>query len=154
MNININDYIKLVHHIAHKYRWAGATHEELVSAGIEGLVEAKERFDPEAGTKYITYAHWWVRAYIQKAVNSHIKNNHKSLNQEDGLGRQGIDKVASEYEADTESIMAPYIERLLAALAPSERVIISKRFDLNAPTPSKREEALEEARSELAALMV
>ena len=81
MKININDYIKLVHHIAHKYRWAGATHEDLVSAGIEGLVEAKDRFDPEMGNKYITYAHWWVRAYIQKAVNSHIKNNHKSLNQ-------------------------------------------------------------------------
>jgi hypothetical protein len=42
----------------------------------------------------------------------------------------------------------------LAALAPSERVIISKRFDLSAPTPSKREEVLEEARSELAALKV
>ena len=76
------------------------------------------------------------------------------MNQEDGLGRQGIDKVASEYEADTESIMAPYIERLLAVLAPSERVIISKRFDLKGPTPTKREEALEEARSELTALMV
>jgi len=154
MNININEYIKLVHHIAHKYRWAGAAHEDLVSAGIEGLVEAKERFDPEMGNKYITYAHWWVRAYIQKAVNSHIKNNHKSLNQEDGLGRQGIDKVAAEYEADTESLMAPYIERLLAVLALSERVIISKRFDLKGPIPTKREEVLEEARSELSALKV
>ena len=154
MNININDYIKQVHHIAHKYRWAGATHEELVSAGIEGLAEAKERFDPEAGTKYITYAHWWVRAYIQKAVNAHIKNNHKSLNQEDGLGRQGIDKVASEYEADTESIMAPYIERLLAALAPSERVIIGRRFEFDYPISNNREDILKESRSELSALKI
>ena len=154
MNININDYIKLVHHIAHKYRWAGATHEELVSAGIEGLVEAKERFDPEVGTKFITYAHWWVRAYIQKAVNSHIKNNHKSLNQADSLGRQGIDKVETYEMADTASDMEPTIMRLLAALAPSERVIIGRRFEFDYPISNNREDILKESRSELSALKI
>jgi RNA polymerase sigma factor (sigma-70 family) len=154
MNININNYIKLVHHIAHKYRWAGATHEELVSAGIEGLVEAKERFDPEAGTKYITYAHWWVRAYIQKAVNSHIKNNHKSLNQEDSLGRQGIDKVETYEMADTASDMTPVIHRLLAAFPVGEQLIISKRFDVSHPVSGNREDILKESRAELSALKV
>jgi RNA polymerase sigma factor (sigma-70 family) len=154
MNININDYIKLVHHISHKYRWAGAAHEELVSAGIEGLVEAKERFDPEVGTKFITYAHWWVRAYIQKAVNSHIKNNHKSLNQADSLGRQGIDKVETYEMADTASDMEPTVMRLLAALAPSERVIIARRFEFDYPIPNNREGILKESRSELSALKI
>jgi len=38
--------------------------EELVQEGNLGLMRAAEKFDPDAGTRFATYASWWIRAYV------------------------------------------------------------------------------------------
>ena len=147
--VNVQDHIRLVHWMSRKYSWSDAEYEELVSSGMEGLLVAKERFDPSKGYKFVTYATWWVRSYVQKAVNSHIKENHQSLDQEDKLGRMAIDKVVAE-EADTQVDMTEDIMMVLAPLAPRERLILGRRFGIHIDTPSEgREEAVQEARDML-----
>lgn len=42
--------------------------EDLVQEGALGLVKAVERFDPERGLRFSTFASWWIRATIQRAV--------------------------------------------------------------------------------------
>ncbi|SRR6266508_3388807 len=40
--------------------------EELVQEGNLGLMRAAQKFDPDAGTRFATYATWWIRAYVWK----------------------------------------------------------------------------------------
>lgn len=55
---------------ARKYEGLGVDYEDLVQAGNEGLIEAVERFDPERGYKFSTYAGWWVLKGIKRALSN------------------------------------------------------------------------------------
>jgi RNA polymerase sigma-32 factor len=53
--------------IARRYRrHSGATLEELVAEGNFGLMRALDKFDPDRGTRFVTYAVYWIRAYISQ----------------------------------------------------------------------------------------
>ncbi len=59
-------HLRLVLSVAQKYTGHGVTLEDLVAEGNLGLVEAARRFDREKGTRFSTYAAWWVRALIRR----------------------------------------------------------------------------------------
>jgi RNA polymerase sigma-32 factor len=53
--------------VARRYRHeACATFEELIAEGNFGLIEALAKFDPSQGTRFVTYAVYWIRAYISQ----------------------------------------------------------------------------------------
>ncbi len=56
---------RMVEAMARKYSRLGATEEDLVGEGMLGLLDAARRFDPSRGTKFATYARWWVRYYMR-----------------------------------------------------------------------------------------
>ena len=43
--------------------------DDLIQEGCLGLMEAIDRFDPERGTKFLTYAVWWIRKFMQESVS-------------------------------------------------------------------------------------
>ncbi|MEO8139148.1 MAG: sigma-70 family RNA polymerase sigma factor, partial [Gemmatimonadota bacterium] len=51
-----------------KYQGHGLDLSELVAIGNEGLLKAVRKFDPEHGVKFISYAVWWVRQAVLKAL--------------------------------------------------------------------------------------
>jgi RNA polymerase primary sigma factor len=57
--------------IASTYRNFGLPFEDLMNEGNVGLLEAARRFDPARGNKFITYAVWWIRRSILRAVARH-----------------------------------------------------------------------------------
>ena len=54
--------------------------DDLIQEGCFGLMEAVGRFDPERGTKFLTYAVHWVRKFMQEAVSIVTANDTISLN--------------------------------------------------------------------------
>lgn len=62
----VNSHMRLAVAVAKRYARAGLPLEDLVSEGSLGLVEAARRFDPDKGTRFGTYAAWWVRAFVRR----------------------------------------------------------------------------------------
>jgi RNA polymerase sigma-32 factor len=61
----ITCHLRLVAKIARGYRGYGLPLTDLISEGHVGLLQAVERFEPERGFRFSTYAVWWIKAAIQ-----------------------------------------------------------------------------------------
>lgn len=60
--------LRFVVKIAHEYRGYGLKTLDLIQEGNIGMMMALRKFDPERGLKFITYAVWWIRAYINNFI--------------------------------------------------------------------------------------
>jgi RNA polymerase sigma-32 factor len=64
----IISHLRLVAKIARGYRGYGLPLADLISEGHVGLMQAIERFEPERGFRFSTYAVWWIKAAIQEYI--------------------------------------------------------------------------------------
>ena len=61
--------LRLVVSLARKYSGKGLAVEDLASEGNMGLIRAAEGYDPDAGTRFATYATYWIRQSIRRALS-------------------------------------------------------------------------------------
>lgn len=70
----VKSNLRFVFSIAKQYSYVGISIEDLISEGNIGLIQAIDKFEPEQGFKFISYAVWWVRQSILKFIQENSGN--------------------------------------------------------------------------------
>jgi RNA polymerase primary sigma factor len=94
----VRSNLRFVVSIAKKYVGNGVPLEDLINDGNVGLVKAAERFDPERGFKFISYAVWWIRQSILVSVSENSRMIRMPMNRV-GLAQRAT-KKARQLEQD------------------------------------------------------
>ncbi|XP_047325985.1 RNA polymerase sigma factor sigF, chloroplastic-like [Impatiens glandulifera] len=69
--ISVN--LRMVIHIAKQYQNHGLKLHDLLQEGSMVLLKSVEKFKPQAGCRFATYAYWWIRQSIRKAIFQHSR---------------------------------------------------------------------------------
>lgn len=64
----LGSHLRLVYKIAKGYRGYGLAMHDLVAEGNIGLMQALNKFDPDKGFRFSTYASWWIKAAVQDYI--------------------------------------------------------------------------------------
>lgn len=155
----VESNLRLVIKIAGQYE-SFMEMDDLINEGNMGLMHAAEKFDPDNGNKFSTYAVWWIKAYIQKAIRETSTGIRFPANKYDEMKKSkwkiaSLDKQISESDDEgitlmdmlkDERIQDPVdefwgqyacneLQQLLGLLNKNEKVVISMRYGLGDEEP-------------------
>jgi RNA polymerase sigma factor (sigma-70 family) len=100
--------LRLVVHWARRYQDRGVDMADLVQEGTFGLMRAVDKFDWERGFRFSTYATWWIRQALQRAVQQHGRTIRIPLEVGEQIQRLELTKA----ELATTLGRAPTVEEL------------------------------------------
>ncbi|MDR1759125.1 MAG: RNA polymerase sigma factor RpoD/SigA [Fibrobacter sp.] len=110
LDLLIKSNLKFVVNIANLYKGQGLDVNELINEGNIGLIEAAHRFDPKQKIKFISYAVWWIRQNITRAISEKARLVRISAEKElvlrrfNRVGTQTRQVVGGQYTIDPQSL--------------------------------------------------
>jgi RNA polymerase primary sigma factor len=107
--------------VAKRYRKSGIPLEDLINEGNIGLIQAAERFDPDRGIRFVSYAIWWIRQAILKAIHENSRLIRVPLSRAAELSR--IEELRHDSMVQTGS--EPRLAEIAEALALDEGELVS-----------------------------
>jgi RNA polymerase primary sigma factor len=124
--------LRFVVSVARKYRGRGLSYLELINEGNMGLLKAADRFDREKEVKFISYAVWWIRQSIQKAVFEQSGNVRIPMNKITLVNKfkRALDKNDGDFEktANSEEFIGSKLDIL---------EVMEKSYEISLDTPLK-----------------
>ena len=118
-----------------KYQGRGLGLSELVCIGNEGLLKSLEKFDPDRGVKFISYAVWWIRQTVLQALAEQTRSVRIPLNQNGNLARLARTETRLTQalgHAPTDAEIAGEMEERVETIRALKRILASE-LSLDAP---------------------
>jgi RNA polymerase primary sigma factor len=152
--------LKLVVSVAKDFRGSGMPFSDLIQEGNAGLIRAVEKFDWRRGHKFSTYAVWWIRQALIRAIQNHSRTIRLPSHQHDALraysqarGRLRLEHEGEPTPAEIAEVMGISTAEVeeLAALAPEMLSLDAEMAGRDSLRPRRLEELISdpEARSAL-----
>lgn len=162
-NTLVEANLRFVIQVAKQYQGMGLDLADLIAFGNIGLIEAVERFNPDKGVKFITFAVWYIRAELQKSLNDlsrvvripshktgteeqHIKSIHAPVGDEDNKETYADRYLAADSTKsarDTEDLRYD-LHRALNQLKPKQREAVMRFYGLGLEYPQCMDQIAEE----------
>jgi RNA polymerase sigma factor (sigma-70 family) len=137
--------LRLVLNLAGRFRNDSLTYDDLVQEGMFGLIKAADRYDPKRGTRFATFAVWWIRQSIGRAIANLGRSVRLPVNRVHKIGQlkrlaaQMTQVAGNEPSLDHLAESAGVPTQMAAALLQDGQEVIS----LDAPLDEDNREAVE-----------
>lgn len=141
LNTLVEHNLRFVVNIAKGYRTQGVSFADIISEGNMGLIHAASKFDPNKNIKFISYAVWWIRCYINDFIESANLNIETSVEDYNNFQYRD-DQINEKFEEELNKLSdrKSTIAELLICLKDREREVIKMAFGLD----GEREMTLDE----------
>ncbi|HEX9708989.1 MAG TPA: sigma-70 family RNA polymerase sigma factor [Candidatus Thermoplasmatota archaeon] len=131
----VESNLRLVVFFAKQYRGKGLAFQDLIQEGNLGLEKAARRFDPDRGWRFQTYAKYWVRDSIQRAIQEKGRTVRVPVTHLETVARAGRARRALRNESSKDPTLGAVARRAKIRKARVEAALESTRPDTYALDP-------------------